>query len=614
MEHAVLDEDHVSHLELVRWLSGVHAFTTAVNRPASLRQLLDLVTATACDLLGYDFCGILLLNAEQRRLVMEGSHGFSVDYAHLLSAQMPQTPDVEHEAPSMRAFRTTVPCVVNDVDHDPIMTPWRQLAAQQGYRSLASAPLLIKGRPIGVLNCYSSEPNSFNNATVELISILANQVAAAIEAIHLRDQQSDYIATLASANHALRQHQDLLEQAEQIHQRLNEVALSAGGIDGVATALGELLNRPVMVTNAVGYPMLEASGYSVRIDIDPAECADFYEARASGDGAPHVIARVSLSGEVIAHIVIPGALDELDPLQFRALEASVTITALELLRQRTAIEAEWRLQGNLVNTLIQGNISDHSSLSRRGLQLGFDLSEPHYVLLIEIASGTLSAVSTQTIRRVQETVSSFVRNRQSAVLLNYVEPHLVLVLPANMDPGTHIELADQLRTAVSWLLGGGPVSASLGPECTDVSEYQRSFRVARGALEIHGMRNESARTVTPDGVGVIGLLLQTSDTVHLMDFVSQHLQALRDYDVLRSTNLMKTLDLYFARHCSIKETADQLFVHVNTVKLRLRRIESLLGISLSDMDDMVELRTAFLVDQVVRSRNSPPDISMAEII
>jgi DNA-binding PucR family transcriptional regulator len=43
-------------------------------------------------------------------------------------------------------------------------------------------------------------------------------------------------------------------------------------------------------------------------------------------------------------------------------------------------------------------------------------------------------------------------------------------------------------------------------------------------------------------------------------------------------------------------TAQALFVHYNTVTLRIRRIEAVLGVSFARVHDLTSLRTALLLD------------------
>ena len=46
--------------ELRRWLQAVDSLTDAVNSTRSLRTILDLVANKARELLGFDFCAVLL--------------------------------------------------------------------------------------------------------------------------------------------------------------------------------------------------------------------------------------------------------------------------------------------------------------------------------------------------------------------------------------------------------------------------------------------------------------------------------------------------------------------------------------------------------------------------
>jgi GAF domain-containing protein len=57
----------------------------------------------------------------------------------------------------------------------------RDLAKKEGLVSLASVPLAVKGRVIGVLNCYTSKKHKFSKHEMDLLAALANQAAIAIE-------------------------------------------------------------------------------------------------------------------------------------------------------------------------------------------------------------------------------------------------------------------------------------------------------------------------------------------------------------------------------------------------------------------------------------------------
>ena len=53
---------------------------------------------------------------------------------------------------------------------------------------------------------------------------------------------------------------------------------------------------------------------------------------------------------------------------------------------------------------------------------------------------------------------------------------------------------------------------------------------------------------------------------------------------------------------SANRTAAALFVHRNTLRKRLQRIEAVLGVDLANMDDIAELYLALHADELVRGR------------
>ena len=64
-----------------------------------------------------------------------------------------------------------------------------------------------------------------------------------------------------------------------------------------------------------------------------------------------------------------------------------------------------------------------------------------------------------------------------------------------------------------------------------------------------------------------------------------------DYDSKRRTALLDTLERYLAERRSVIESARALFIHPNTLRQRLGRIEELTGLKL-DQDDLLSLELA----------------------
>lgn len=612
-----MDHQPEAHHELARWLSGVNAFITAVNRPVSLRELLDLVTATACDLLGYDSCGVLLVQPEQRRLLMEGAHGLSTEYVAQLNDQVPLSlaGDGKSESPSARAFLSARPVVINDVAADPLMKPWQNLAKQQGYRSIVSMPLLLKGRPFGVLNGYSAKRNGISASSVELLHILANQAATAIESIHLRDGLRENISRLGQANDALRQQSRLLEQAHEVHKRLNGVALGAGGLEEISLALQVLLGHDVVIEDVHGRHLAPGDAASpgfpdlssLQSHDDTAEICEV----AAGQETPQSILTmvpVRIAGEIVARVWVNARMHELGELDRRALESANVIFALELMRVRAAQEVEWRVQGDIVNAMLHSHPSEFAFLIPRARTLGHDLEVPHLLMLLTILGDAGPAPrgalgNNALARSITRTVETCLESTGSRPLVAVDDGRIVILAPLAEDVDRTAQL-DQLHRRMAGR-HGLQTFAVIGTVCSSPADYPRALRIARGATALRERQGERAGTLVLGDLGIVSLLLQVDSPDDLEAFAMRTLGALTESDATKDRVLEETLRAYFRYGCNVTSASTALFVHPNTVRMRLRKIEGLLGCLLSDPEDVLNLRAAVLIMDVMQAVDQP---------
>jgi DNA-binding PucR family transcriptional regulator len=69
--------------------------------------------------------------------------------------------------------------------------------------------------------------------------------------------------------------------------------------------------------------------------------------------------------------------------------------------------------------------------------------------------------------------------------------------------------------------------------------------------------------------------------------------------------LLETVTTHLRHDLSTAATAAALYVHPNTVGLRIRRAEELLGLSLSDVEALAQVKVALMVDDVLAFSPSP---------
>jgi purine catabolism regulator len=89
------------------------------------------------------------------------------------------------------------------------------------------------------------------------------------------------------------------------------------------------------------------------------------------------------------------------------------------------------------------------------------------------------------------------------------------------------------------------------------------------------------------------LLEELARSADLASF-GELVRPLVEHDRERRSDLVRTLQAYFAAGTNASEAADQMFLHRNSMLYRLERIQKLTGLDLKDPDASLALRLGLL--------------------
>ncbi len=136
-----------------------------------LREVLDRVASQVRRTLKAKLVSILL----ERDGVLELAAADGAPQAYLTRGPLPIAGSV-----AGRVLQTGMPSVIEDVRCNPDFLS-SDLAVSEGLCTLVCLPLRSRQRNLGVLNVYTGEPRSFRPQEVDVLSLLAQLSAAAIE-------------------------------------------------------------------------------------------------------------------------------------------------------------------------------------------------------------------------------------------------------------------------------------------------------------------------------------------------------------------------------------------------------------------------------------------------
>lgn len=583
--------------DLRTWLRAIGTLTAAVNAESDLPTMLDLVATTARGLLGLDFCAVMLPAPANDHLLIRGASGLPAGYIARVNEHRRIRLDGADAvgAPASRAYYSGVPCSVVDTDAEP-NSSWTDVAREQGYRSILAVPLRTPTGTIGTLNSYRSTVHEFTQRETEHLELLAEHATIAITSTHVLDD--------------LRRQHALIERAGRIHDRLVGVAVRAGGIEGIARTLGELVSSPVAVLDAFGEALALAGTDTDRLPADVSaavpEATTPPHRPLVREHGPHVVADIVLEGRVVGTVWLLGHAHRLDVLGVRATEHAAVQLSLEVLRRRTAAEAEQGVRGELLADLVGGADPRSSAIRDRAQLLGHDLSQECTIYVVQAPGAP--AVPGAADRRSGAEVAR--RATSEAVrLTSHIRPRPLVA--AAQDRVVALWFGDSatsdadrlLRRAVTAVLPGSAVTVAVA-RSSQVG-IAAAHRLAGGALSFAVANGREGELVSTDDLGVAGLLLQFAEPAELRRYAARTLGPLLEYDADHGTELVPTLRTHIECALDRRLTAERMVLHPNTVSQRLRRIELLADLDVRSPRDVLEALTALTLTDVADATRAP---------
>jgi hypothetical protein len=131
-----------------------------------------------------------------------------------------------------------------------------------------------------------------------------------------------------------------------------------------------------------------------------------------------------------------------------------------------------------------------------------------------------------------------------------------------------------------------------GADGWTVAGIGRALAQARQARRIAALLGDGVHVVDAAGLGSVELLLATAPAEARAAFRASLLSPLLDYDADHGTELVRTLRVFLDCSGSWTKAAETMFVHVNSLRYRMRRVEELTGRDLGSLADQAALLLA----------------------
>jgi GAF domain-containing protein len=433
---------------------------------------------------------------------------------------------------------------------------------EERFQSMVAVPVTARsGDVIGVTVLHTVAPREFSEATLDFLVHASSLVSGAIENARLYEEARRRVEALTA----------LARLSQDVAAAVGREALYRAVCGGVRAMLG---------APRCELHLLERDGRRLELaasdPVEPSAAARFEMTSVLLSTGDEEIGRLSVG---------PGGGADRDWLLHAvANQVALALKKAELIERLTA--------ENLVRDLFEALASGSPDVAAaRARAAGADLDRPHVVVHAEPLEGGVSWPV------LAEQLEAGLRRLAPGAFVDTGRERLSALIALPSEDGAELCRAlDALAGAFRAAVGVSGVRRGAAEGALSLREAADAARVARGLAAGGG-------AFSYPELGAYKYLVHVPAGDAPRDRYRDAVEKLLDYDARRRTHLVQTLEEYLRARTSIASTARVLYIHPNTLRQRLGRIERLAGLDLVS-DDLLSLELALKLGRLRRAASA----------
>lgn len=417
--------------------------------------------------------------------------------------------------------------------------------------------------------------------------------------------------TQAIHEYILRQQFDHIGKSLHIHEVLTRLVLEGKTLEDIVESLAKLLNRSVTIedpslrvlAHASPGPIDELRRRSISEGRTPQEFVAYLEEqgifdRLKQDPRPQRVPSIPELGMTMERTIAPivvgpnlygyvwiiateGPLTELD---FLAIQQAATVAALAFTRQQAIFEAEQRVKSGLLDDLL--DLDTHQdlhtlrqTLQKLGLQRGYQV-----LVLGEFSQNPMGAYTLASL--VERELALF---DLQATIVQRLNRLIVLLATPDSQKG----LAISTRILQSAVQQGDPLIIGLSRASSDETQIRQCYVEAAEAFRVGKLLSGKNAGIWPfEKLGFLHWIQQVPGETLTSGHYYRLVCEIAEHDRLQGDEYLKTLEAYLDCNGNKHQVSQKLFIHRNTLRQRLQKLNVTWGIDFEDAYSLVNLYIA----------------------
>ncbi|WP_256846955.1 helix-turn-helix domain-containing protein [Paenibacillus sp. Pae108] len=480
---------------------------------------------------------------------------------------------------------------------------------QLGIRACVTIPVNRHGDLSGMIGLFYDAKPPLQRKMLEDVSA---QLYLAANRCWLYQRERQMVNLLQETRNEAAELKRKYDRLFTLQKQFADLNAVVDGFDPIVGKLGELLKEPILLLDK---DLRLLASYTPPVPLETAWIRSLEERRldpafADRPSFQHAIRRVQ-SGDMIPVTLESSSNGARELYWLAALQSGSSVWCYLLWRgvlpplpKETAhtiqmagvaltlsyfyqFEQTLQQRPSFLEAFLAGQYSSTESALEQARLQGCDIQKMNKIIIIEPEK------TDRSMSELRSLIESAVGGMNCAFYSGVYAETIVILLDFDADEkAVSKAIYDRLRA------NDIPILLGVSRSFRDMEDLRSAFDEVRRSLALSRKWGKHNTVVYYESLGVYRLLLNT-DRAALEDTIHKAMGPLLRVEKKQSDELLSTLMHYLRTGGSIQQAAELCFVHINTVKYRLKRISQMLDADLSHPDERFKLDFALRAMEIL---------------
>ena len=207
-------------------------------------------------------------------------------------------------------------------------------------------------------------------------------------------------------------------------------------------------------------------------------------------------------------------------------------------------------------------------------------------------------------RRLSEIHDICLQNDSDSCNSYLMHDNYIITVVDSTKSENRLELASEVAQKLKWdilcMCNYNDFHIGIGRCCDDLANLSNSYYEAKTAMEISYFNGDTKIICKFEELGIGRILFDIKNRTELKLFYDETVGRIVKFDNEHKTEYFKTIETFMDKGCSIKHTAEVMYVHSNTIRYRLDKVRELIGIDFANETNRLNFMVGIMIEKFYR--------------